>query len=96
MSTLTTDRIANELLEETLLTLDQISTGITVMAINATRDPEQSPRVRQLLGDLVALIQEAQEDLGDLCTLLTLVPDLFLDILLCFPGGCCLVRFAWV
>jgi hypothetical protein len=96
MSTLTTDRIANELLEETLLTLDQISTGITVMAINATRDPEQSPRVRQLLGDLVALIQEAQEDLGDLFTLLILVPDLFLDSLLRLPGGCCLVRFTWV
>ena len=62
--TFTTDRIANELLEETLLTLEQITTGVTVMAINATRDPEQSPRVRRLLGDLVALIQEAEGDLG--------------------------------
>ena len=61
---MSTDLIASELLEETLLTLDQISTGITVMAINATRDPEQSPRVRRLLGDLVALIQEAEKDLG--------------------------------
>jgi hypothetical protein len=63
-TTMSTDLIASELLEETLLTLDQISTGITVMAINATRDPEQSPRVRRLLGDLVALIQEAEKDLG--------------------------------
>ena len=62
--TLTTDRIANELLEETLLTLDQVSTGVTVLAIQATRNPEQSPRVRMLLGDLVALIQEAEGDLG--------------------------------
>jgi hypothetical protein len=62
--TLTTDRIANELLEETLLTLDQVSTGVTVMAIQATRNPEQSPRVRRLLSDLVALIQEAEGDLG--------------------------------
>jgi len=62
--TLTTDRIANELLEETLLTLEQITTGVTVMAINATRNPEQSPRVRRLLGDLVALIQDAEKDLG--------------------------------
>ena len=53
MSTLTTDRIASELLEETLLTLEQISTGVTVLAISATRDPEQSPRVRRLLGDLL-------------------------------------------
>lgn len=61
---LTTDRIASELLEETLLTLDQISTGVTVQAINATRNPEQSPRVRRLLTDLLALIQEAEGDLG--------------------------------
>ena len=63
-TSLTTDRIANELLEETLLTLEQITTGITVQAINGTRNPEQSPRVRQLLGDLLALIQETAEDLG--------------------------------
>jgi len=61
---LTTDRIANELLEETLLTLEQVTTGVTVLAINATRDPVQSPRVRRLLGDLVALIQQADKDLG--------------------------------
>lgn len=33
------------------------------MAINASRAPEQSPRVRRLLGDLLALIQEAEQDL---------------------------------
>ena len=64
MPPLTTDHIASELLEETLLTLEQLTTGITVMAINATRSPEQSPRVRRLLGDLVALIQEAETNLG--------------------------------
>jgi hypothetical protein len=64
MPPLTTDSIASELLEETLLTLEQITTGVTVMAINATRAPEHSPRVRRLLGDLLALIQEAEEDLG--------------------------------
>ena len=62
--TLTTDRIAAELLEETLLALEQVSTGVTVLTINATRNPEQSPRVRRLLADLVALIQEAEGDLG--------------------------------
>ena len=64
MSHLTTDSIASELLEESLLTLEQITTGVTVLAINATRDPEQSPRVRRLLEDLVAVLQEAKEDLG--------------------------------
>ena len=34
------------------------------MALNATRNPEQSPWFRPLLGDLVALIQDAEEDLG--------------------------------
>ena len=34
------------------------------MAIGATRNPEQSPRVRRLLGDLLVLIQEAEGDLG--------------------------------
>ena len=39
---LTTDRIAAELLEETLLTLEQVSMAVTVLAINATRRPGQS------------------------------------------------------
>lgn len=64
MSTLTTDSIASELLEETLLTLEQITTGVTVLAINATRNPEESPRVRRLLGDLLEALQQAEEDLG--------------------------------
>ena len=64
MSTLTTDSIASELLEETLLTLEQITTGVTVLAINATRNPEESPRVRRLLGDLVEALQQAEKDLG--------------------------------
>ena len=64
MTPLTTDSIASELLEETLLTLEQLTTAVTVLTINATRNPEQSPRVRRLLGDLVALIQEAETDLG--------------------------------
>ena len=64
MSHLTTDSIASELLEESLLTLEQITTGDTVLAINASRQPEQSPRVRRLLGDLLEALQEAEEDLG--------------------------------
>jgi len=51
MSTVTTDRIASELLDEKLLPLVQITTGMTVLAIQATRNLEQSPRVRMLLGD---------------------------------------------
>jgi len=64
MTPLTTDHIASELLEETLLTLEQITTGVTVLAINASRQPEQSPRVRQMLGELLEALQEAEKDLG--------------------------------
>lgn len=57
---LTTDRIASEPLEGTLLTLEQITTGLTVLVVNACRKPEQSPQVRRLPGDLVEAPQEAE------------------------------------
>ena len=47
-----------------LLTLEQISTRITVLALNASRNPEQSVRVRMLLGDLLADIQDCESELG--------------------------------
>jgi hypothetical protein len=40
-------------LESALLTFDQISTRITVLALNASRNSQQSVRVRMLLGDLL-------------------------------------------
>ncbi len=62
--TLTPDRIANELLQETLLTLDQVTTGITVLALNASMNPEQCPRIRVLLETLLVAIQGCETDLG--------------------------------
>ena len=53
-----------EVLQDDLLTLEQISTRITVLALNASRNPEQAPRVRMLLGDLLADIQDCEEQLG--------------------------------
>jgi hypothetical protein len=64
MTTLTTAALSTELLESALLTLEQISTRITVLALNASRNPEQSVRVRMLLGDLLADIQDCEEQLG--------------------------------
>ena len=64
MSTLTTSVPSTEVLEDALLTLEQISTRITVLALNASRNLEQSPRVRMLLGDLLADIQDCEEQLG--------------------------------
>jgi len=49
---------------ETLLTVEQVTTGVTVLALNASACPEQSPRVRVLPANLVALIQECEADLG--------------------------------
>jgi hypothetical protein len=64
VTTLTTDRIGTELLQDTLLTLEQFTTFLTVLALNASRNPEQSPRVRALLGDLLADIQDCEALLG--------------------------------
>jgi len=59
MTTLTTSALSTEVLESALLTLEQISTRITVLAVNASRNPVQLPGVRMLLGDLLADIQTA-------------------------------------
>ena len=63
MPSLTTAALSTEVLEGALLTLDQISTRITVLALNASKNPEQTPRVRMLLGDLLADIQDCEEQL---------------------------------
>jgi hypothetical protein len=64
MPLLTTSALSTEVLESALLTLDQISTRITVLALNASRNPVQSVRVRMLLGDLLVDIQDCEEQLG--------------------------------
>lgn len=64
MPLLTTSALSTEVLESSLLTLDQISTRITVLALNALRHSEQSLRVWMLLGDLLADIQDCEGDLG--------------------------------
>jgi hypothetical protein len=64
VTTLTTAPLATEVLESTLLTLDQVTTRLTMLALNASRNPEQSVRVRMLLGDLLADIQDCEEQLG--------------------------------
>ena len=63
MTTLTTSFHSTEVLEDALQTLEQISTRITVLALNASRNPEQSLRVRMLLGDLLADIQDCESEL---------------------------------
>jgi len=69
MTTLTTSALSTEVLESALLTLEQISTRLTVLALNASRKPEQSPRVRMLLDELLADIQDCEEQLGTYASL---------------------------
>ena len=64
MTTLSTSALSTEVLESALLTLEQISTRITVLALNASRNPKQAPRVRTLLGDLLADIQDCESEVG--------------------------------
>ena len=64
MPPLTTSALSTEVLEDALLTLEQISTRITVIALNASSNPVQLPRVRMLLGDLLADIQDCESELG--------------------------------
>jgi hypothetical protein len=64
VTTLTTASLATEVLEGTLLTLERMSTRLTVLALNASRNPEQSPRFRMLLEDLLAGVQDCEEQLG--------------------------------
>jgi hypothetical protein len=64
MPLLTTSALSTEVLESVLLTLEQISTRITVLALNVSRNPQLSPRVRTLLGDLLADIHDCESELG--------------------------------
>ena len=64
MPLLTTAALSTEVFASALLTLEQIITRITVLALNASRNPEQAPRVRMLLGDLLADIQDCESELG--------------------------------
>jgi hypothetical protein len=64
VTTLTTAAFASEVLEGTLLALEQMTTCLTVLALNASWNPEQSPRVRMLLGDLLVDIQDCEGELG--------------------------------
>jgi hypothetical protein len=71
MTTLTASVPSSEVLEDALLTLEQITTRITVLALNASRNPVQSVRVRMLLKDLLADIQDCEEQLGTYAVLET-------------------------
>ena len=64
MPRLTTATISLELLQDCLGTLEQLTTGITNLGVEATSNPLQAPRVRVLLEDLLTTLQNCENDLG--------------------------------
>ena len=63
MPPLTTASIPLELLQDCLGTLEQLTTGITNLGVDATEDPSQAPRVRVLLDELLMSLQQCENDL---------------------------------
>ena len=61
---LATANISLELLQDCLGTLEQLTTGITNLGVDATEDPTQAPRVRVLLEQLLISLQQCEDDLG--------------------------------
>ena len=49
---------------DALLTLEQLTTSITVLALHASHRPEDTPRVRAVFEQLVEVIHQAEEDLA--------------------------------
>lgn len=64
MTALTTAALPLELLRDSLLTLEQLSSAVTMLALNAATHPEQSPRFRRLLQGLIVLVETCEDDLG--------------------------------
>ena len=61
---LTTSALPLEVLRDSLLALEQVNSGVTMLALIASGQPEQSPRLRRLLQGLVALVESCESDLG--------------------------------
>jgi hypothetical protein len=61
---LTTAQIGTEHLQDTLLIMEQLTTGLTVLALNASNAPKESPRDRVQLASMHALLQQCKTELG--------------------------------
>ena len=64
MSPLTTAAIPQELQRDALLTLEQLTTSITVLALHASHRPEDTPRVREVFEQLLGVIHQAETDMA--------------------------------
>ena len=64
MSPLTTAAIPQELQRDALLTLEQLTTSITVLTLDATLRPETAPRVRAVFERRLEVIHQAETDMA--------------------------------
>ncbi len=64
MPPLTISTISLQPLQDCLGTLEQLTTGITNLGVEATSNPLQAPRVRFLLEELLTSLQNCDNDLG--------------------------------
>jgi hypothetical protein len=64
MSPLTTAAIPQELQRDALLTFEQLTTSITVLALHGSHRPGDTPRVRAVFKQLVEVIHQAETDLA--------------------------------
>ena len=64
MSPLTTAAITQELQRDALLTMEQLTTSITVLALHGSHRPGDTPRVREVFGQLLKVIHQAETDLA--------------------------------
>ena len=64
MSPLTTAAIPQELQRDALLTLEQLTTSITVLALHASHRPVDAPRVREVFEQLLEVIHQAETDMA--------------------------------
>jgi len=58
----TTDRIANELLTVALLAVEQLNSGITRLTLEASVNPELSPKVRNLIDWMLCQLREVDAE----------------------------------
>ena len=64
MSPLTTSSITQELQRDALLTMEPLTTAITVLALHGSHRPGDTPRVRAVFEQLLEVIHQAETDLA--------------------------------
>ena len=64
MPPLTTAAIAQELQRDALLTMEQLTTAVTVLALRASHRSEDTPRVRAVFEQLLEAIHQAETDMA--------------------------------